>query len=564
MRRRRSRLIGSTAAVCAALAVVGCGGGGGSSKGTATSTSNSGGGQQGGTITMVEGQPPQSLDPGFDYSGQGFEVNSVVYTGLLTYHRLNGVAGTKLMPGLATALPKITDGGRTYTMTLRKGLKFSNGKPAVASDFTYAFERAVKIPWGGSGQFMTPRVVGATAYAAGKAKTISGIVTNDSTGKIVIHLTHAYGAFENVLGLPALGLVPAGTPMHNEANNPPPGVGPYMVKNVQVNRSYTLVKNPHWAAAHVPGIPDGHANKIVVTVNSNVASNAESVLNNNADIFDYDDTVPGSLLPQVHAKAADRFKEANIGISTWYVFMNTKEKPFSSFLAREAVAVGLSRTAMNRIASGTLASACYLLPPAVPGHPTAPCPYGSSQNGNLAKAKALVKQSGMAGQPVTVWAQSGTPTQQWMTYYVQFLNQIGFKATIKLIDNSVYAQTIGELRLHPQTGEYEWIEDFPNPVDYYGVLLDGRAILHTNNLNFGQVNDPRVNSEDAHLGAIPATQLSSVVPQWQKLDEYVAKKAYVVPYGYPTFPEFTSDRIDFGAMILNPVYGLDFTSFELK
>ena len=200
MRRRRSRLIGSTAAVCAALAVVGCGGGGGSSKGTATSTSNSGGGQQGGTITMVEGQPPQSLDPGFDYSGQGFEVNSVVYTGLLTYHRLNGVAGTKLMPGLATALPKITDGGRTYTMTLRKGLKFSNGKPAVASDFTYAFERAVKIPWGGSGQFMTPRVVGATAYAAGKAKTISGIVTNDSTGKIVIHLTAAYGAFENVLG----------------------------------------------------------------------------------------------------------------------------------------------------------------------------------------------------------------------------------------------------------------------------------------------------------------------------------------------------------------------------
>ncbi len=75
-------------------------------------------------------------------------MNSVVYTGLLTYHRANGVAGTKLMPGLATALPKITDGGRTYTMTLRKGLKFSNGKPAVASDFTYAFERVGEDPVG--------------------------------------------------------------------------------------------------------------------------------------------------------------------------------------------------------------------------------------------------------------------------------------------------------------------------------------------------------------------------------------------------------------------------------
>ena len=169
----------------------------------------------------------------------------------------------------------------------------------------------------------------------------------------------------------------------------------------------------------------------------------------------------------------------------------------------------------------------------------------------------------MAGQPVTVWAQSGTPTQQWMTYYVQFLNQIGFKATIKLIDNSVYAQTIGELRLHPQTGEYEWIEDFPDPVDYYGVLLDGRAILHTNNSTSGR-STTRSELGGRQPGSDPGDAAVQRVPQWQKLDEYVAKKAYVVPFGYPKFPEFTSDRIDFGAMILNPVYGLDFTSFELK
>ena len=565
MRRHRSRLIGSTAAVCAALAVVGCGSsGGGGSNGAATNASNSGGGKQGGTITMVESTYPQSLDPGFDYSGQGFEVNSVIYTGLLTYHRANGVAGTKLMPGLATTLPKLTDGGRIYTMTLRKGLVFSNGKPVVASDFTYTFERAVKIPWGGSGQFMTPRVIGAAAYADGKAKTISGIQTNDKTGKIVIHLTHPYGAFENVLGLPALGLVPAGTPMHNEANNPPPGIGPYMVKNAVVNQSYTLVKNPHWVKMHIPGIPSGHADTIVVKVSPDIASNTEAVLNNTTDVFDYDDTVPGSLLAQVKAKAADRFKEADLGISTWYVFMNTQEKPFSSQLAREAVAVGLSRAALNRIASGTLAPACFLLPPAVPGHPSAPCPYGSSQNGNMAKAKQLVKQSGMAGTPVTVWSETGNPAQGWMSYYTQFLNQIGFKATIKVISASVYAQTIGELRLHPQTGEYEWIEDFPNPIDFYGVLLDGGAILHTNNLNFGEVNDPHINSQDTKLGAVPATQLPSVVPQWQALDEYVSKKAYVVPFGYPTFPEFVSDRLNVKALVLNPVYGWDFTSFELK
>jgi peptide/nickel transport system substrate-binding protein len=151
-----------------------------------------------------------------------------------------------------------------------------------------------------------------------------------------------------------------------------------------------------------------------------------------------------------------------------------------------------------------------------------------------------------------------------MTYYTQLLNEIGFKAKIKAIDAAIYAQTIGELRLHPQTGEFEWIEDFPNPVDYYGVLVDGGAILHANNLNFGEVKDPHVDSTVAKLGVIPATQLSQSVPQWQALDEYVSKKAYVVPFGYPTFPEFVSDRINVGALVLNPVYGWDFTSFQLK
>jgi peptide/nickel transport system substrate-binding protein len=559
VRRHKNTLAGCAVALCAALALAGCGGGSSSNGGSSNNTNS--GGSSGGTISMTMATFPGSLDPGFDYSGQGFEVNSVVYTGLLTYQRANGTAGTKLMPGLATALPKITDGGKTYTMTLRKGLKFSTGKPVVASDFTYAFERAEKIPWGGSGEFMTPRVVGASAYAHGKSKTISGIQTDDKTGKIVIHLTAAYGAFENVLGLPALGLVPAGTPLHNVAGHPPPGVGPYKVTNIVLGHSFSLVKNKFWAKMHIPGIPSGHVDTINVKVSPNTAANAVSVLNNSNDVFDYNDTVPGSLLPQIHAKASDRFKLANLGISTWFIFMNTTEKPFSSQLAREAVAAGISRSAMDRIASGTLAPACFLLPPAVPGHPNNACP---DTTGNLAKAKALVKQSGMAGTPVTVWSQIGNPAQGWMTYYTQLLNEIGFKAKIKLIDAAVYLQTIGELRLHPETGEFEWIEDFPNPVDYYGVLLDGNAILHTNNLNFGQVSDPRVNSSVTKLGLVPATKLSQSVPQWQALDQYVTKKAYVVPYGYPKFPEFVSDRINVGALVLNPVYGWDFTSFELK
>ncbi len=509
------------------------------------------------------GTAPDSLDPGFGYTTQAAEPDWLSYTGVDTYAHANGVAGTALIPGLATALPKITDGGKTYTMTLRRGLVFSNGKPVVASDFTYTIERAIKIPWGGSGQFITAQIKGATAYSTGKAKTISGITTNNSTGQIVIHLNAPYGAFDNVLAFPSVGIIPAGTPFKNEPNSPPPGVGPYMITNIVPNASFSLVKNPEWSKMNIPGIPAGHVN-VNVKISSNVDANALSVLNGSADVFDWADTIPGSLLPQIKSQASDRFSQIDLGGSTYYIFLNSKAKPFNNQLAREAVVTGLSQPAMNRLGSGTLAYGCYFLPPAIIGHPTAPCPYGDpAAGGDIAKAKALVKQSGEAGAPVTVWSETRSPRQQWMTYYTSYLNEIGFKATQKVIADATYFTTIGNLKLNPQTGFADWNQDFPNPIDFY-LLLSGQAILPTNNENFGQVDDPYINAQVNKLGPVPTSELSKYRAQWEAVDEYTAKKAYVAVFGYQTFPKFTSARINYGAAIFHPVYGWDWSSFQLK
>jgi peptide/nickel transport system substrate-binding protein len=511
---------------------------------------------------MLQGTFPQSLDPGKDYTTQGSEVNWIVYTGLTTYAHKSGVAGGQLIPGLATALPTISDGGKTYTATLRKGLKYSNGAPVKASDFVRSFERAVHIPWGGAGAFMTPIVVGATAYSTGKAKTISGITADNATGKIVIHLTAPYGPFDNVLAFPALGLVPSSTPLAVEANSPPPGVGPYKVTNITPGQSYDVVKNPDWTP--IPGIPSGHVN-VDVKVSANVSSNALAVLNNTADVFDWADTIPGSLLPQIKAKASDRFANVNLGGSTYYIFFNVTKPPFNNQLVRQAVVTGLNQQAMNKLAAGSLVPACFFLPPGVPGHPTSACPYGNpASGGNIAKAKALIKQSGMAGTPVTVWSETRAPRQQWMTYYTSFLNQIGLKASIKVIADANYFTTIGSSKsVDPQTGFADWNQDFPNPIDFY-LLVDGKAIQPTDNENFGQTNDPKVNAAIAKLGTTPTTQIGSVVKQWQAIDEYVAKKAYLGVFGYQTFPFFMSDRMNFTAAVKQPIYGWDFTSFQLK
>jgi peptide/nickel transport system substrate-binding protein len=561
LHRHKRYVLTALAALVSAVAVGACGSSSSSSTPKTTSTPA----KTGGTVTELMGTFPQSLDPGLDYTTQGAEINWLAYTGLTTYAHANGAAGTQLIPGLATALPTISNGGKTYTATLRKGLVFSNGKPVVASDFTYTVERAIKIPWGGSGEFITPVIAGATAYANGKAKTISGITTNNATGQIVVHLTAPYGPFENVLAFPSMGIIPAGTPMKVEPTNPPPGVGPYETKNIVANQSYSGVPNPYWAKMAIPGIPAGKVT-VNVKVDSNVTSNALSVLNNTADVFDWADTIPGSLLNQIKSQASSRFQFKNLGGSVYYIFMDSQSKPFNNQLVREAVVTGINEEAMRTLGSGTLIPACFFLPPFVPGHPSASCPYQSTppSTGNLAKAKALVKQSGLAGTPVTVWSEERSPRLQWMTYYTSFLNQIGLKATLKTVSDTTYFTTIGDLALHPQTGFADWNMDFPNPVDFYGVLLDGNSILKTDNENFGETNDPYINKQVTALEGTPTAQLSTVASKWQALDEYVAKKAYVAVFGYQTFPEFTSDRMNYGALVFQPEYGWDWTSFSLK
>ena len=519
------------------------------------------------TLNMDYGTAPQSLDPGLDYTTQGSEINWLVYTGLTTYSHKGGVAGAQLIPGLASSLPKISDHGKTYTVTLRKGLKFSDGTPVVASDFTTTVERAINIPWGGAGSFIIPVIKGASAYAAHKAKTISGIQANDATGKIVIHLTSPYGPFDNVLAFPALGIIPSNTPMKSEPSTPPPGVGPYKVTNINPNVSWNVVKNPIYDANPIPGIPKGHVN-FADKVNSNVEANALSVLGNTADIFDWADTVPGALLARVNSQAKGRFSMVNMGGSTYYIFMNMTKAPFNNQDARAAVVTGLDERAMNSLGSGTLAPACFFLPPAVPGHPAgAKCPYGNpAKGGNIAKAKALVKASGQANVPITVYSQERPPRSQWMQYYQSLLKKIGFThVTIKQVADANYWGVIGQSKkVNPQTGFADWNQDFPNPVDFYGVLLDGHAILPTNNENFGQTNDARINKAVAKLGSVPTTKIGSVVKQWQQLDQYVAKKAYVAVFGYEKFPFFTSSRVKRSPSMVNPIYGWDLSQLGAK
>jgi peptide/nickel transport system substrate-binding protein len=517
------------------------------------------------TVTVLMGTAPDSLDPGLGVTTQAYEATWLVYTGLVTYAHASGTAGTVLIPGLASALPTISANGTTYSFTLRKGLHYSNGEPVRAADFAHTIERAIKLGWGNK-QFLTSNIAGAEAYDQGKAPTISGISSSESSGTITVKLVAPFGPFLNVLAFPAAGLVPSSTPLEPLPNDPPPGVGPYKITSVVPNQSFSMVANPQWAAQAIPGVPSGHVN-VNVKIVTDPSSEAEQVLNNTADVFDYNDVVPGALQPQIQAKASSRYTQEPT-VSTEFFFLNTKAKPFSSQLAREAVNYALDRPAVARLDGGMLTPACYLLPLGMPGHPTSPCPYGQPNEAataaNVAKAKELIVQSGMAGVPVTVWSENRPPHKEFADYYTSMLNSIGLHASEKVVAAAAYPATIGNIKnVNPQTGWIAFSQDFPNPIDFY-QLLSAESIAPTENHNLSQVDDPHIQSELAALGPVPSSKLESVTGRWQALDEYTAQKAYLAVLGYDDASKFTAERINFPALVFHPVYGNDWSTLQLK
>src|SRR5204863_5885253 len=67
------------------------------------------------------------------------------YDGLTAFRRSGGAAGLTLVPDLAMTLPRPTAGGTTYTFTLRRGIRYSNGKLVRASDFGRGIQRELSF-----------------------------------------------------------------------------------------------------------------------------------------------------------------------------------------------------------------------------------------------------------------------------------------------------------------------------------------------------------------------------------------------------------------------------------
>jgi peptide/nickel transport system substrate-binding protein len=519
-------------------------------------------GKKGGSITISQTSQPDFLDPALTYTVNGVEPLWLVYTPLITYKRVDGPEGADLIPGLAESLPKISEDGLTYRLTLRKGLKYSDGSPVKASDFEHAIKRVLNLESGGSAFYEV--IEGASDYVdAGKAEgDIKGIEANDQTGDITIKLTEPDGSFTHVLAMWFAALVPSDTPFKNMTRNPPPGVGPYMVTESVPNRQFVMEKNPNF---NVPGIPEGNVDKITTKIIKSATRQAQDVISGELDYMQ--DPPPADVKPEVKSKYKDRYEEVTTA-STYYFFMNTRVPPFDKKEVRDAVNYGIDKPALARIFAGEVSPGCSFLPPTVPGFDEAldveECPWGNpNEPPDLEKARTLIEQAGVEGMEVTVYGNNDDPTDKVTAAYADMLTKMGFKAEPKILDGGVYFQTIGNAKTRPQTGFANWFQDFPHPKNFM-FLVDGKSIQPTNNQNFGNVDDPEITKGIAELNQ-ESELTDEVGERWKELNSKLVERAWIAPYGHRKLSTFLSERMDFeNCSRFHVVYNNDYSSFCLK
>lgn len=513
-------------------------------------------GKEGGTLHGTYASSAE-LDPAIAYTAEALTAMYNTYLPLLTYAHANGDAGAEVIPALAEGLPKISKDGKTYTLTLRKGLKYSDGSPVKASDFPASMERMFKLPTPGIQFYLD--IVGAEKFLETKRGGIPGIEANDKTGKIVIHLTQPRGTFVNELALLYSALLPSGTPAKNLTNDPAPATGPYEIVESKPGSGWSYERNPQWAKANgklMPDLPDGHVDKIDIRVVRNKSTSVNEIERGKSEWMQ--SIVPADLYNKVKDKYEGTQFRIERPINLYYFWMNTSQPPFNDPEVRKAVNYAVDTAALERIYSGSLVAAHQILPEGMPGHE----PFDLYPH-NMAKAKELFAKANPADRDITVWTNNESPNDEAGAYYQDVLSKLGFNAKLKTINADVYFQLISNTSTPDlDTGWVNWFADYPHPNDYFQPQLAAESILPLGNTNLAQFDDPKLSAKIVKLAEEQLGPKQEA--EYADLDREFMEQAPWVPYGTNTVSTFVSSEIDLDKVIFNPTFGQDLTSFQFK
>ena len=505
---------------------------------------------RGGTLTVIAQQPPDhpplATDPAVAYYTQTWQMLSMTNDGLVGYRHVGGLAGDQLVPDLATALPVPTDGGRTYTFHLRTGIRYSNGVPVRPQDFQRAIERVFMIDKR-QDPFIPTFYAGISGAAQcehrpGPCNLTSGIIGDNAANTVTFHLTAPDPEFLYKLAFSWAYAVPTGTPDHEINAAQLPATGPYMTKSLVPGRTWILVRNPRFRQWSQQAQPGGYPDRIVLRLNVGPGQAVTDAEHGRADVLL---SPPPDSTGQLATHYTSQLHSGPLG-ATIGLALNTRIAPFDKLAVRKALNYAINRTTVIALNGGPLTArpTCQILPPTMPGYRPY-CPY-TSQPGpggtwtapNLALAERLVRDSGTRGDRVTLLDSNqgaGFPSPATGRYVVSILNQLGYRASVRLTSPDAYFSLLGNSRDRPQIGFFSWYQDYPAPSDFIDPLFTCGSFLqgNPNNINDAEFCDRRIDAQARQALSAKAGDPVAAAIRWAAIDRELVNKAPWVPLYNP-------------------------------
>ncbi|HEX3752261.1 MAG TPA: ABC transporter substrate-binding protein [Streptosporangiaceae bacterium] len=578
MRKRSKAFASGVGLVALATAIAACGGSSSSSGSSGSSGSSSGSksldsGTQGinpgsgspksgGTLYMLGQGDVDYMDYNISYYSIGYLGQRMWVRGLYAYPATPGKT-TSTEPDLATGMPVVSNGGKTYTITLRSGVDWntSPARQVTAADAVLGLKRACNPvqPFGGLPDFET-LISGYSSFCAGFAKAgssapaiksyidshnISGVTASGQT--LTINLVHAASYFTGMLTLDAFNPAPVESlnyvPASAAAQQHVYSDGPYEVQSYTPARQITYVRNPDWKASTDP-IRKAYVNKIVVSETGNQASIQQQLETNSAsasmewDAFPPLQSVAG-LIKQMQSGLNQNFNLGPTLSSNPYLVFNTVSPNNSSALAktevRQALSYGISRAHLTQVINPVVnPPLTHILPPGINGSSSLPSSYNPYPY-NPTKAKQLLAAAGASNLSMTLLYRPDSTESTAVAQATQSdLAKIGVKVKLLSSPSADFYTKYLEVPSVAKRGVWDiavagWAPDWytQGSLSFFGPLFSGAAAYPPVGSNFGFYNNSSVNSLITQ--ASQASSQATADADWVTLDQDVMKDAPIFP-----------------------------------
>jgi peptide/nickel transport system substrate-binding protein len=585
----QSRALAALATVAALAGVAGCGGGGSSSSNEkpANNSAPPAGAKAGGDLVVAYAGDTDNIDPGITYYQYGMNIAYATQRPLYSYKPDDA---KNLQPDLAESAPDISADGKTVTVKIRSGVKFSPpvNREVTSADVKYGIERGFLKTVNGPyvGAYMGD-LVGLDAYKSGKAKDISGIQTPDAH-TIVFKLSRPRGAIvAGCLSMPASAPVPKDYAQKFDKQQPSTygqhqvATGPYMIEadssgkltGYKPGSEIKLVRNPNWDAK--TDYKPAYLNSITIKEGSDPDVAARQITSG-SNMVSGDFQLTASTLQRVSRQNKDLLVITPPTGRFRYIALNTTVKPFDNVNVRKAIIAGFDRTALLKSFGGPLVGQIptHYIPPGQPGFEQAGGQQGpgldfmSHPAGDMQLAAEYMKKAGYPSGKYTgggtFTAVSDNATQQLNVTQVaqQQFAKLGFNVKIKAVTrDSMYTKYCqvkkAEPPICPSVG---WLKDFADPETLLDPVFNGKNILDVGNSNFAQLNDPNVNKlmDQAEVVNDPAKRLQA----WGAVDRAVTAAAPGVLWLWDKQPVLHSSNVN--GVVNQNLATWDFTATSIK